>query len=142
MTVPSFPVLTMLITPVHWQLHVHSECSAGSPSIVTLDAPGVHGLVVAGTHGAGVRTPPAAAVAAATAGFDVVPHMPKDGMLSIGWNAWMVPARVSQVTGVPVGRTVSGTGVGGIASEQVIIASLETSGGIRPDSSDRLLQPR
>ena len=49
----------------------------------TVDAPGVQGDAVAGTHGAGVGvyTPRAAvvaeAVAAATAGFDWVLHMPK-----------------------------------------------------------------
>jgi hypothetical protein len=97
---------------------------------VTWAAPGIHGLVVTGTHGTGVSTPIAAEVAAATSGFEGVPHMPNVGMLTIGANAWMLAAGVSQVTGVPVGMTVSGTGAGGIAIEQVISAVLETSGGI------------
>ena len=91
------------------------------------------GAVVAGTHGAGVNTPISAEVAAATTGFDGVPHMPKVGMFAIGANAWMVAAGVLGVTGVPVGTTASGTGTGGIAIEHVIIAPALTSGGIAGD---------
>jgi hypothetical protein len=96
---------------------------------MTLVAPGVHGAVVAGMHGAGENTPSLAAVAAATTGLDIVPHIPNVGMLTIGANAWMFAAGVSQVTGVPVGTTVSGIGTGGIAIEHEIIAPLLTSGG-------------
>jgi hypothetical protein len=80
-----------------------------------------------------VNAPSLAAVAAATVGFDIVPHMPKVGMLTIGANAWMLAAGVSQVTGVPMGTTVSGIGTGGIAIEQEINAPLLTSGGITRD---------
>jgi hypothetical protein len=100
---------------------------------MTRAAPGAHGEAVAGTHGAGVNAPSFAAVAAATTGFDIVPHIPNEGMLTIGANAWMFAAGVSQVTGVPVGTTVSGTGTGGIAIEQEIIAPVLTSGGIAFD---------
>ena len=100
---------------------------------MTLVAPGVHGDVVTGTHGAGVNAPSLAAVAAATVGFDIVPHIPKVGMLTIGANAWMLAAGVSQVTGVPVGTTVSGTGTGGIAIEHETNAPVLTRGGITCD---------
>lgn len=40
-----------------------------------------------GTQGAGEKTPSLAAVAAATTGFDIVPHIPKVGMLAIGAKA-------------------------------------------------------
>lgn len=100
---------------------------------MTFVAPGVHGDVVTGTQGAGLNTPSLAAVAAATAGLDIVPHIPNVGMLTIGANAWMLAAGVSQVTGVPMGTTASGTGTGGIANEQVIIAPLLTSGGMTCD---------
>ena len=100
---------------------------------MTLVAPGVHGDVVTGTHGAGVKAPSLAAVAAATVGLDIVPHMPNVGMLAMGAKAWMLAAGVSAVTGVPIGMTVSGTGTGGMANEQVIIAPLLTSGGIACD---------
>ena len=80
-----------------------------------------------------MNAPSLAAVAAATVGLDIVPHIPKVGMLTIGANAWMLAAGVSAVTGVPMGTTVSGTGTGGIANEHVIIAPLLTSGGIACD---------
>ncbi len=127
----------MVMTPPQAHIAVQPECSAGWPSIMTLVAPGVHGAVVTGTHGTGENTPSLAAVAAATAGLDMVPHMPKVGMLTIGANAWMFAAGVSQVTGVPVGTTVSGTGTGGIAMEHEIIAPVLTSGGMRVDSTPR-----
>jgi hypothetical protein len=100
---------------------------------MTLVAPGVHGDVVTGTHGAGLNTPSLAAVAAATVGFDMVPHIPKVGMLTIGAKAWMLAAGVSAVTGVPMGTTAKGTGTGGIANEHEIIAPLLTNGGIACD---------
>jgi hypothetical protein len=39
------------------------------------------------------------------------------------------------MTGVPIGTTASGTGTGGIAIEQLIIAPLLTSGGTADDST-------
>ena len=100
---------------------------------MTLVEPGVQGEVVTGTQGVGVNAPSLAAVAAATAGLDIVPHIPNVGMLTMGANAWMLAAGVSQVTGVPIGTTASGTGTGGIANEQLIIAPLLTSGGMTCD---------
>ena len=100
---------------------------------MTLVAPGVQGDVVTGTQGMGVSTPIAAAVAEATVGLAGLEHMPNVGMLTIGANAWMFAAGVSQVTGVPVGTTVRGTGTGGIAIEHEIIAPVLTSGGITCD---------
>ena len=100
---------------------------------MTLVAPGVHGAVVTGMQGAGLNTPSLAAVAAATVGFDIVPHIPNVGMLTMGAKAWMLAAGVSQVTGVPIGITARGTGTGGIANEHVIIAPLLTSGGMACD---------
>jgi hypothetical protein len=44
----------------------------------------------------------------------------------------MLAAVVPALTGVPIGTTLSGTGVGGIAIEHVIIAPWLTSGGIGP----------
>lgn len=129
-TVPSLPGLSMLMIPPQSHMQVHCECSAGWPCTVTLVAPGVQGELVAGMHGAGVRTPIAADVAAATAGLSGAMHMPKLGMLSTGTKLSMVAASVVQVTGVPTGVTFSGGVVGGLAIEQLIIASLDTSGGI------------
>jgi len=100
---------------------------------ITLVAPGVHGAVVAGTHGAGVKTPSLAAVAAATTGLDIVPQAPNVGMFTIGANAWMLAAGDPALTGVPMGTAVSGAGTGGIAIEQLIIAPVLTSGGTAID---------
>ncbi len=134
-TVPALPGAVIVMTPPHMHIAVHPVCSAGCPLTVTLAAPGVHGDVVAGTHGAGVNTPSLAAVAAATTGLDIVPHVPNVGMLTIGANAWMFAASVPAVTGVPIGTTVNGTGTGGIAIEQLTMAPVLTSGGIASDST-------
>ena len=74
----------MEITPPHIQLHVQLLSNAGILAIMVLDAPGVHGATVAGTQGIGVNTPNAAAVAAATSGFEGDEHIPKVGMLTRG----------------------------------------------------------
>jgi hypothetical protein len=50
-------------------------------------------------------------------------------MFAIGTKAWMLAAGVSHVTGVPVGMTASGTGIGGMAIEHEIIAPVLTRGG-------------
>ena len=72
------------ITPP--QLHVHVEVllRAGWFLIITVGDPGAQGEAVNGTHGAGVGTPRAAVVAAATAGFDCVMHITNDTMFFIG----------------------------------------------------------
>lgn len=62
--------------------------SAGCPPIKTVGFPGVQGAVVAGIHAAGVKTPMAAAVAAATNGLAGFEHIPNgriftSGLLSI-----------------------------------------------------------
>lgn len=136
-TVPALPGAVIEMTPPQVHIAVHPVCSAGCPLIMTLVAPGVHGDVVTGTQGAGENTPSLAAVAAATTGLDIVPHIPNVGMLTMGANAWMFAASVPAVTGVPIGTTVNGTGTGGIAIEQPIIAPLLTSGGIASDSTLR-----
>ena len=98
---------------------------------MTLVAPGVQGLVVTGMQGMGVSTPIAAAVADATVGLLGLEHMPKVGMLAIGANAWMLAAGVSQVTGVPVGTTLSTAGA--TPNVHAIVAPVLTNGGITCD---------
>lgn len=65
-------------------MHFESEVSAGLLPIITVAEPGTHGAGIAGMHGIGVSTPSAAAVAAATVGFDRLVHTPNGLMLSIG----------------------------------------------------------
>ena len=78
------PAKEMVITPP--QVHMHFEVlfNAGWFFIITVGDPGIHGLVVTGIQGAGVSTPMAAEVAAATAGFEGVVHMIKGMIFAIG----------------------------------------------------------
>jgi hypothetical protein len=74
----------MLITPPHVHMSLEVLLSAGEPFIMTVGAPVTQGAVVTGMQGWGVRTPDAAAVAAATCGLLGVVHMPKGAMFAIG----------------------------------------------------------
>ena len=60
------PGFVMLIIPPQLHMSLHVLLSAGLPLIITVVEPGVHGAFVTGTHGIGVKTPAAAAVAAET----------------------------------------------------------------------------
>ena len=72
--------------------------------ISTVGEPGVHGAGITGIQGCGVKTPRAAAVAAATCGLDGVIHIPKGGMLAIGMLSAIVAAICPLVcTGCPLG---------------------------------------
>lgn len=73
-------------------MHVHVLFRAGMPPILHVAEPGVHGVVVTGTQGIGVKTPRAAAVAEATAGLVTVVHIPKVGMFFIGTKSMMFAA--------------------------------------------------
>src|ERR1700722_13167089 len=64
---------------------------AGTPPIITVSAPGAHGAGIDGTQALGVGVPPAAAVAACTAGFCVALHMPKFGIIAPGALFIIVP---------------------------------------------------
>jgi len=69
---------------------------AGMPPIRQVGEPGVQGTVT-GIQGIGVRTPKAAAVAAATVGFARDMHIPKGGILTIGAQSIMVAAGVPAI---------------------------------------------
>jgi hypothetical protein len=97
------------ITPP--KLHIRSEfaSTAGMPSTITVGAPGTHGADVFGMQGIGVKTPIAAAVAAATVGFAMLIHIPKGATFSMGTLSRML------ATGFPasslwVGSTFSDDG--------------------------------
>jgi hypothetical protein len=66
------------------QLKVELLFSAGMPPTNTVGAPGDQGEAVAGMQGCGVKTPEAAAVAAATMGLAGLWHRPKGAMFIIG----------------------------------------------------------
>src|SRR5215211_3926741 len=84
-TVVAIPGAVTVMTPPHWHRQVQVELRAGWPLISTVGEPGIHGAVVTGMHGWGVSVPMAAAVAAATCGLLGVVHIPKGGMLAMGW---------------------------------------------------------
>src|SRR5579883_3668910 len=88
----AWPAKETVMTPPHMHMHWQVLVSAGAPSIITVGDPGAQGAVVAGMQGCGVSTPSAAAVAAATCGFDGLMHMPKPEILAIGMLALMVAA--------------------------------------------------
>ena len=98
------------------------------PPALTFEDPGVHGAVITGMHGCGVRTPEAAEVAAATCGFDSEVHMPNGatfvmGMLSTIRASGLPPSWISG----GAGTTDSVEGV--TPNVQVIWAPLTTRSG-------------
>ena len=80
------------MTPPQLHMHFDEFESAGAVPTITVGEPGTQGAAVTGMHGIGVSTPMAAAVAAATWGFDGDVHMPNGGMFSIGLLSMMFAA--------------------------------------------------
>jgi hypothetical protein len=99
----------MEITPAHIQVHIEELFSAGIPPSMTVAEPGVQGATVTGTHGIGVKTPRAAAVAEATVGLASDMHMPKGGMFVVGMLS-MILAAGAPIMVLFVGRTFSALG--------------------------------
>src|SRR5437762_11160660 len=66
--------------------------SAGIQPITTVGTPSTQGAGKTGTQGIGVSTPSAAAVAAATVGFDGDEHIPNGGTFTIGLLSMMFAA--------------------------------------------------
>lgn len=83
MTVSS-PGSEKVMTPPHMHMSWETLSSVGMLARSTVGAPGTQGAGVAGMHGIGVKTPKAAAVAAATVGFEGDMHIPNGMMLVIG----------------------------------------------------------
>src|SRR3954468_9058475 len=82
------------------QLHINFEelFRAGMFPMRTVGAPTAQGAAVTGIHGIGVRTPRAAAVAAATMGFAMELHIPKGRTLTIGLLSMMLAAGTVAIT--------------------------------------------
>lgn len=74
------------------QLRVQMLSREGSLPSSTVAAPGTQGDVVTGTQGWGVSTPKAAEVAAATAGFARLVHIPNGMTFTMGLWSMMVAA--------------------------------------------------
>jgi hypothetical protein len=95
--------------------------------MVTLVEPGVHGAVVIGRHGCGVRTPEAADVAAATWGLAIDMHIPKGAMLTFGFMSWTLAADAESPSTAFVGSTESCDGA--LPIEHARVAPFTTSFG-------------
>ena len=97
------------ITPPYAHVDMHCRLTAGFPPIRTVGAPGVHGVGI-GTQGIGVSTPSAAAVAAATVGFDSDMHITKGAMFMPVTQSAMVAAGLPPIITLADGTTLSGMG--------------------------------
>jgi hypothetical protein len=86
------------MTPPQVHINVDESFKAGIFPIKTVGAPTIHGAVVTGMQGIGVIAPAAAAVAAATMGFDVELHWPKGRILTKGLLSMMLASGVVPVT--------------------------------------------
>ncbi len=96
------------MTPPQLHMHLLELFSAGLLHISTVGEPGAQGAVHAGTHGIGVSTPIAAAVALATVGFARLLHIPNIiGGLGI---SIIVAAGIPEPVTVFCDVTVSGAG--------------------------------
>ena len=118
-------------------MHFDVLFRAGMPPIITVAEPGAHGAVT-GTHGIGVNTPSAAAVAEATVGLAIDMHMPKVGMFVIGMLSMIVAAGAPAIV-LLVGITISAEGA--TPNVQVIAAPAVTSCGIRLEGVEVKLWP-
>ena len=94
--------------------------SAGIFAIMTVGAPTIQGAVVMGIQGIGVKTPKAAAVAAATIGFAMDMHEPKGAMFIMGLLSMMFAAGILLAMVLFKGRTVNVPGA--IPKEHIIMA--------------------
>lgn len=104
------PGLVIDITPPHVHMHVPGLFSAGILPISIIGEPGAHGAGITGTHGTDVSTPRAAAVTAATAGFDGVVHIPNGGMFAIGLLSMMFAAGMFSIITLLTGNTTRDEG--------------------------------
>src|SRR6476660_5519805 len=94
------------MSPPHMHISFDELVRAGLPATITVGDPGAHGDVVFGMQGMGVKTPRAAAVAAATAGFAGDMHMPNGAILAIGIWSMIFASGICPVATRPTGRTV------------------------------------
>lgn len=90
----------------------------------TVGDPGTHGAAVTGTQGWGVSTPLLAAVAEATAGLDVVVHIPKGKIFTLGLKSIMVAAGRLPVSTVNCELAINVDGAA--PKEHIVIALIHT----------------
>jgi len=124
MLVVTCPGAVKEIMPPHMQLHMLVLFKAGMLPIITVAEPGDHGATVTGTHGIGVNTPNAAAVAAATVGLAIDMHMPKGGIFTIGLLSMIFAAGILPAIAWLAGSTLN---VLGATPNVHIIMAVETT---------------
>lgn len=96
----------MLMTPAQVHMHLEELLRAGMFPIITVAEPGAHGAGITGTHGMGVSTPKAAAVAEATVGLAMLWHMPKGMIFTMGILSMIFAAGMLEHMVLFVGKTV------------------------------------
>jgi hypothetical protein len=119
-----WPGMLNVITPPQAQFAIHELLTAGLPPIITVGDPGAHGPGITGWHGIGVNTPSAAAVAAATWGFDMDMHTPNGAMFSMGTLSMMFAANAPHPWVMLTGNTVNV--LGAAPKVHIIIAPFTT----------------
>ena len=118
------PGVVKVITPAQVHISMWVLSKVGWLSRITVGTPVIHGEGVIGMQGIGVRTPNAAAVAAATVGLAGLIHMPNGMMFTIGMWSMMFAAGWCSVSVLWIGRTTRL--LGAIPIVHIIIALLHT----------------
>src|SRR6056300_112786 len=118
------------IAPPNAHIALDELFSAGLLPIITVGEPGAHGPGTFGIQGIGVNTPIAAAVAAATCGFDIDIHIPNGAMLTIGLLSMIVAAAGPPAFTMPTGNTFNADGAA--PNVHIICAPDDTKMPIRP----------
>ena len=96
--------------PPHIHMHLSPPEITGIPPNKHVGLAGIQGVTIAGTHGIGVKTPRAAAVAAATVGLESVLHIPNVAIFTIGMKSIIVARGNPAAKTGNFGGTTSGTG--------------------------------
>jgi hypothetical protein len=98
--------MVMVMTPPKEQTQVDPATKAGLLPMVVCGAFGIQVPAIAGTHGIGVSTPSAAAVAAATVGLAMLEHIPNGATLTIGTMSVMAAAGRPSIITRLIGSTL------------------------------------
>jgi hypothetical protein len=120
----SSPAVVKVMTPA--QVHINCETLSrdGKLPSSTVGAPVTQGDGVTGTHGIGVSTPSAAAVADATAGLAKDWHAPNGMMFTIGMWSMMLASGTELVITRFVGNTTRE--LGAMPNVHCICAPIQT----------------
>lgn len=102
------PGETTEIVPPREHTHLDVASTHGMPATRVVVDPGDHGEAMSGVHGCGVKTPLAAVVAATTAGFVKLAHIPNGGMFAMGFMSATVAIGVVAFAGPGATTNVEG----------------------------------